>query len=153
MIRYALKCSDDHAFESWFASAEAFDKLAGAGMVACPVCGSAEVEKSLMAPRVRPARAQAAAPPPEPAPKQPAARPLAEPASELEAKIAELRRQIEANSDYVGLGFASEARKMHEGEIPHRSIYGEARGDEARKLIEDGVPVAPLPFLPARKAN
>lgn len=137
MIRYDLTCDKGHAFDSWFASAAAYDRLAGAGHVACPDCGSAQVSKALMAPAVvaKPERA------------------LTTPRDPREAALAELRAQVEANSDYVGLSFAAEARAMHEGRAPERPIHGEAKLDEARKLIEDGVPVAPLPFLPARKAN
>lgn len=148
MIRYSLKCAADHAFESWFASAGAFDSLKAAGMVACPDCGRTEVEKSLMAPRVRPGRKAAAVPAPEA--KEMA---LTRPRNQIEEKLAELRRQVEANSDYVGLSFATEARKMHDGDIPHRSIYGEAGAEDARALLEDGIPVAPLPFIPNRKTN
>ena len=75
------------------------------------------------------------------------------PASAIEEKIAALRRQIEENSEYVGLNFAAEARRIHSGDAPERSIHGEAKPDEARQMIEDGLPVAPLPFLPARKVN
>jgi hypothetical protein len=71
----------------------------------------------------------------------------------LEVKLAALRREIEANSDYVGMNFVTEARRIHSGEAPERAIHGEAKPDEARQLIEDGLPVAPLPFLPARKVN
>ena len=138
MIQYAIKCAEGHEFDSWFQSAEAFDKLAGAGMVACAVCGGTDVKKSIMAPRVRPARSAAIATPETDAPG-----PLSEPASPAEQALAELRRQVEENSDYVGMNFASEARAMHEGDAPERSIYGEAKPDEARALIEDGVPVAP----------
>jgi hypothetical protein len=67
--------------------------------------------------------------------------------------MAALRRKIEANSDYVGTNFAAEARRMHDGDSPARAIHGEARPAEARKLIEDGVPILPLPFGPARKVN
>lgn len=151
MIRYTLKCKDDHGFESWFASADAFDKLKGAGMVACPVCGTSEVEKALMAPRVTTAKTKAA--PPAPTPKQPQPGPLSKPMSEVEAEFAKMRKHVEENSDYVGLSFANEARKMHDGEIPHRAIYGEAKTEDAKKLLDDGVPVAPLPFMPQRKTN
>lgn len=144
MIQYSLKCDDDHGFESWFASAEAFDRLRSAGQISCPVCGSMRVEKALMAPSVRPARNKA-----EPQ----ATRPLNTPVSDVEKAISELRKQVEQNADYVGLNFAAEARAIHDGKVAARSIYGEARPDEARKLIEDGVPVAPLPFLPQRKTN
>lgn len=151
MIRYTLTCKDGHGFDSWFQNAAAFGVLQAAGQLACPVCGLPEVEKALMAPVVVQARPPAAAPnlseapPPRPS--------LREPQSELETAIAALRRQIEANSDYVGMNFAAEARRMHDGDGPVRAIHGEARPEEARKLIEDGVPVAPLPFLPARKVN
>jgi hypothetical protein len=141
MIRYSLACPDNHAFDSRFQSAEAFDTLLAAGHVTCPVCGSSGVVKSLMAPAVAPAR------------RSEAARPLSTPQSGVEEALAALRRQVEENSDYVGLNFAAEARAMHAGDAPERAIHGEARPDEARRLIEDGVPVAPLPFLPARKTN
>jgi hypothetical protein len=152
MIRYTLTCNAGHGFDSWFQNAAAFGSLQAAGQLACPVCGTTRVEKSLMAPAVVNARP---APEAMPAPADPTLpRPsLSDPQSELESAIAALRRQIEANSDYVGMNFAAEARRMHDGEAPARAIYGEARPEDARKLIEDGVPVAPLPFLPARKVN
>lgn len=138
MIRYALKCDQDHSFESWFQSAEAFDRLHAAGHVACAVCGSGEVEKAIMAPRVRTS--------------EEAAQPLSAPASTAEQALAELRRKIEANSENVGRNFAREARAIHDGEAPERPIIGEAMAKEAKSLIEDGVPVAPLPWQ-TRRAN
>lgn len=141
MIRFSLKCTGDHAFESWFQSGDAFDTLRASGHVACPVCGSTAVEKSLMAPSVRPARTAATRPD------------LSAPASDVEKALADLRRKVEENSEYVGLDFVTEARRIHDGDAPERAIYGEARIDEARKLVEDGVPVAPLPFLPNRRTN
>ncbi|WP_354538616.1 DUF1178 family protein [Roseovarius sp. MBR-6] len=134
MIRFSLKCDAGHRFDSWFQSAEAFDRLSASGMLACAICGSAAVEKALMAPQVQNARADTA---PHPA----------------EQALAELRRRIEETADYVGPRFASEARDMHDGVVPERAIYGEARPEEARRLIEDGIPVAPLPFTPRRKSN
>ncbi len=115
----------------------------------------------MMAPRVRPARSAAAKPQEAPAP-QPAEStpkpaltpgPLGAPASAAEQALKELRTQVEANSDYVGKDFASEARAMHDGEAPERAIYGEAKVEEAKALIEDGVPVTPLPFSIGRKTN
>lgn len=148
MIRYTLKCDQDHSFDSWFASAEAFEKLRAAGMVACSVCGSAVVEKALMTPALRPARGTA----PETAPAT-AAHPLSTPQGAREAALAEMRRVIEENSDDVGRDFVDEARAMHAGEKPERAIRGEARPDEARALLEEGIAVTPLPFLPPRKTN
>ena len=148
MIQYTLKCADGHTFDSWFQSGAAYDKLAAAGMVACAVCGSSRVSKSIMAPRVRAAR-DAAPEPTQPAPSGP----LSASASPAEQALAELRRKVEQNSDYVGLNFATEARAMHDGDAPERAIYGEANIEEARGLIEDGIPVMPLPFRPGRKNN
>lgn len=141
MIRYDLTCSQGHDFDSWFQSAAAFDALRAGGHLSCAVCGDSSVEKRIMAPAVRPARKAGEKPK------------LKEPANDLEAALTEMRRQIEENSDYVGLNFAAEARRMHEGEIEERAIYGEAKADDARALLEDGIPVAPLPFMPKRQAN
>ncbi len=146
MIRYTLKCARDHRFESWFQSVEAFDTLRGQNLLSCPDCGSAEVEKTIMAPRVRPARKATS----EPEKQLPA---LSEAADPREQAIAEIRRQIEENSDYVGLNFANEARAIHDGDAPARTIHGEAKPEDAKKLLEDGVPVAPLPFVPRSKTN
>lgn len=139
MIRYSLTCAQEHRFESWFQSSEAFERLQAAGMVSCALCGSTEVTKALMAPAVATA--------------EPASPSLGKAETPLEQALAEMRRHIEEDSDYVGLSFASEARAMHEGDSPHRSIWGEARPEDARALIEDGVPVAPLPFRPRSRQN
>ncbi|WP_121063050.1 DUF1178 family protein [Chachezhania antarctica] len=146
MIRYALKCSQGHDFESWFQSAAAYEKLSDAGMISCSTCGDGSVKKALMAPPV-------SAPGEVEAQKDSQRGDLTAPKSDREKAIAALRQKVEANSDYVGLSFAAEARAMHDGDTPHRAIHGEAKPEDARKLIEDGVPVAPLPFLPTRKAN
>lgn len=136
MIKYTLKCEQDHSFDSWFQSADAFDKLLNSGMVTCSVCGALGVEKAIMAPQVQAARSKA----------QPSAGPLTAPASPAEQAMAELRKHVEANSENVGDNFAAEARAIHEGEAPERSIYGEAKPEEAKALFEEGVPVAPLPW-------
>ncbi|MEC7964927.1 MAG: DUF1178 family protein, partial [Pseudomonadota bacterium] len=75
------------------------------------------------------------------------------PANEQERALDELKKQVEANSEYVGDSFVDEARAMHVGDAPERAIHGEAKLDEAKQLIDDGVPVVPLPFRPGRKAN
>lgn len=155
MIQYALKCADGHTFDSWFQSAAAFDKLVAAGMVSCVVCGGAKVEKAIMTPRVRTAREAVVVPdmPDIQPPEVPKPGPLSQPASPAEQAMADLRKKVEENADYVGGDFATEARAMHVGDAPVRSIYGEAGVEEARLLIEDGVPVAQLPFMPGRKTN
>lgn len=146
MIQFTLKCPEGHRFDSWFKSAEAYETLKAAGHVSCAVCGSGEIEKAMMAPRVRPSRKSAAK-------GEEKAGALSQPASPAEQALAKLKAHVEANSDYVGLEFASEARAMHSGDVPERAIHGEAKPEEARKLIEEGVPVTPLPFRPGRKTN
>lgn len=142
MIRYALKCAEGHRFESWFQSASGYERLREAGHVACVHCGSAEVQKDLMAPSLGSD---------EP---EPTARPsLSKASGATETALAELRRRIEEKSEYVGRDFATEARAIHQGEAPDRPIWGEAKREEAKKLLEDGVQVAPLPFLPKRNTN
>lgn len=137
MIRYALKCDNAHQFDSWFGSSGDYDRLREGGLVACAVCGSSAVEKELMAPGVKTAAAAGA---------------LSAPASPAEQALRALRKKIEAQADNVGRDFAKEARRIHEGTAEQRSIIGEARPAEARALIEDGIPVAPLPWS-TRKAN
>jgi len=152
MIHYTLRCERGHAFESWFQSSSAYEAQEKRKLVNCPVCGSAKVERAIMAPQIVSKKARNSA---EPAPAAPAD--AAAPAStpllmaqerELRAKLRELREHIVKNADNVGERFPNEARKMHYGDIEHRPIYGEASPDEARALIEEGVEVSPLPVLP-----
>jgi hypothetical protein len=144
LIRYTLRCAEGHRFDSWFASSAECDRLGSAGLLACAVCGDKTVEKDLMAPNVGSGGARA--------PDAEAARPLSAHASPAEQALRDLRRRIEAVSEDVGRNFAAEARRIHEGLSPQRPIIGEARPAEARALIEDGVPVAPLPWS-RRKAQ
>jgi hypothetical protein len=150
MIRYALQCAEGHAFESWFQSSAAYDRQAKQKLVNCPICGSAKVEKQIMAPRLAGSRKRAEQPA--------AAKDKAKDATpvamispqeqELRKKLRELREHLTRNADYVGQKFPEEARKMHYGEIDHRSIYGEASPEEAKKLHDEGIEFHPLPVLP-----
>jgi len=149
MIKYALHCDKGHEFESWFPSSESYETQRRQGFVACPACGSARVDKTLMAPQVaRRDRRPAAVPAPAaPAPAEPVA--MVSPVEqELRAKIRELREHLTKNADHVGERFAEEARKIHYGETEHRSIYGQATPEEARELAEEGVEFHALPVLP-----
>ncbi|MTH34457.1 DUF1178 family protein [Paracoccus limosus] len=135
MIRYDLRCDKGHDFDGWFRDSAGFDALNRVGQVTCTHCGSSKVEKALMAPRVA------------------SAGELTSPRDEREKALEALRKQVEENSDYVGMSFAAEARAMHEGRSPERAIHGEAKLEEARQLLEDGIPVAPLPFRTRQRAN
>jgi hypothetical protein len=160
MIRYALRCERDHAFESWFQDSSAYDQQVKRKLVSCPVCNSVKVEKAIMAPRIVSKKGRERAEPvaeaaPAPVPAAPDTPAAAGPTPlmmaqerELRAKLKELRDHIVKNADNVGEKFPNEARKMHYGEIEHRPIYGEASPEEAKSLIEEGVEVSPLPVLP-----
>ena len=142
MIRYALLCEYDHDFEGWFGSSGDYDDQQGRGLLECPTCGSKAVRKAVMAPAVAGTKAQGAieGPPPE--------------MREMMMQAAQaVRQHVEDNFDYVGDGFADEARAMHNGETEERGIYGEASGKEIKALVEDGVPVAPLAPKPPRKSE
>lgn len=143
MIRFALKCENDHRFESWFQSGAAFEALQDRGLAQCPDCGSAKISKDLMAPKL--ASKGEADNVPQPVTNAPD--------PDMVAAIEKLRTHVEQNSEYVGQKFASEARAMHLGDTPNRAIYGEVDKKEAKSLLEDGVPAMPLPFIPRQKTS
>ena len=157
MIRYALRCDNDHTFESWFQSSAAYDSQVKRKLVNCPACGSAKVERAIMAPQIVSKKGRAST---EPAPAATTTTEVTAPAStpllmaqerELRAKLKELRDHIVKNADNVGESFPNEARKMHYGEIEHRSIYGEASPQDAKELLEEGIEFHPLPVLPEER--
>lgn len=137
MIKFGLRCDNDHAFEGWFASSEAFETQAKRGFVTCPTCDSAKVRKALMAPAVSTSRAQAAV-----------AGEMARKHKALMGELRKLRDTVTANAEDVGPRFAEEARRIHYGESEPKAVYGEASKDEVTSLHEEGIPVAPLPRLP-----
>jgi hypothetical protein len=160
MIAYDLLCrSGDHRFEGWFASSAEFDRQKHAGLLACPVCGSCDVAKAVMAPNV--ARKGNQAVPPPPAGRNDDAVTVANmpqmPAEMIEAigKIAEMQAKMLEKSDWVGDRFADEARAIHYGDAPDRIIHGNATVDDARDLHDEGISVAPLPlpFVPPEAKN
>lgn len=141
MIRYALTCDHEHEFEGWFSSSSDYDDQQGRGLLDCPLCGSKSVRKQIMAPAVSGTKRTAREAPP-----------AAMQAMMMEA-AGRIRRHVEENFDDVGDGFAAEARAIHEGRSEERGIYGQATPKEVRDLVEDGVPVAPLPPEPPKKTD
>ena len=154
MIRYALICENGHDFESWFQDSAAYDKQAKRKLIGCPLCGSGNVDKAIMAPRLaasskkRKAPAEAAVPVATPAPEKAPVAMISPQEQEFRAKLKELREHLTKNADDVGLKFPEEARKMHYGEIEHRSIYGVASPEDAKEMTEEGIEFHPLPILP-----
>ncbi len=155
MIKYALVCDKGHDFESWFADSAAYDKQRKRKLVTCPVCDSVKVDKAIMAPRISakkgkrpaviaptPAASEAPAGPPAPVAM------ISPQEMEFRSKLKELRDHLVKNAENVGGKFPEEARKMHYGEIEHRSIYGVATPQEAKELLDEGIECHPLPVLP-----
>ncbi|GLQ21512.1 DUF1178 family protein [Algimonas porphyrae] len=120
MIRYALICDRDHSFEGWFGSSSDYDDQHASGLLVCPQCGSEQVDKAIMSPAVR--------------------------SADRSAQIADaIRNEIAETCDDVGENFTDEARAMFYGEKPERSIYGQATAQQAKALLEDGIPAMPIP--------
>ena len=145
MIVFDLKCSNDHEFETWFPSSDAFDKQRKAKKVVCPICGDAKVDKALMAPSVSGTKK-----------KGEKAVHLSSKAEEQVGKymtaLKEIREEVEKNSDYVGDKFPEEARKIHYGETEERGIHGEASDEEAADMVEEGIDVQKVPWVPTHDA-
>ncbi len=143
MIKYALICDSDHEFEAWFGSSEDYDTQRKRGFVDCPTCGSKEIQKGLMAPRVSGTKKSGdASTDMATTPQIP---------TEMVEKLREIKKHVEANSENVGDKFPEEARKVHYGEAESRGIYGKASIEEAASLVEEGVGVLPIPDLPEDK--
>ena len=139
MIVFDLRCSGDHVFEAWFGSTDDYESQRRRGMIACPLCGDADVGKAVMAPAVAAKGNRSAG----------------RPGSTDAAALFAMQRQFEAQSDYVGANFAAVARTRHADADagPCRPVYGEASDEEARALIADGIPVMPLPFRPLVRSD
>jgi hypothetical protein len=147
MIKYSLTCEKEHAFESWFPDSAGFDRLAKRGLVVCPECNSSRVSKALMAPAVVGAKkTEKPIPAAEPAPANVAL--VDEKHQRLREMAKALRQEIMTKTDDVGARFPEEARAIHVGDAPQRSIRGQATADEAKALIDEGIGVLPIPFIP-----
>lgn len=152
MIVFDLKCDGAHVFEAWFASSDAFEAQKARNFVCCPICGSTEVEKAVMAPNVakkgnqQPQTSVTMASDPPTAP--------AEIKAVLE-KVAAVQAELLKKSEWVGTDFAQKARAMDEGEMDPALIHGQASPEEAQALLEDGISVMPLliPVVPPDKQN
>jgi hypothetical protein len=138
LIRYSLSCEKAHEFEGWFSQSAEFDRQKASGFLTCPVCGSGEVSKVLMAPAVATSR------------QKEGTQALAVSAVQKQAmiKLKEAIQEIRASSEDVGERFHEEARRIHYGEAEARGIIGQASPVEVKSLIEEGIEIAPLPVLP-----
>ncbi len=133
MICYQLVCRKNHSFEGWFRDSAAYDMQAKKGLLSCPTCQSKSVSKAPMAPAVS---------------KRASLGETAEQARAMREWVTQVRAHVEANSEYVGEKFPDVARAIHYGDAEQRIVHGEATLEAARDLIEEGIPVAPIPGLP-----
>jgi len=134
VIRYRLRCSAAHEFEAWFPSSQSYDAQADAGRVSCPECGSAEVEKAIMAPNVASGVSRR--------------EPVAAMPAEMREALREIREAVIARAEDVGTRFPEEARRIHYSEDNTRAIRGTASRDEVRELLDEGIEVVAIPHLP-----
>ncbi|WP_374650164.1 DUF1178 family protein [Dongia sp.] len=146
MIVFQLNCGQGHSFDTWFKDGSSADRQLARGLVECPECGDRKVAKALMAPRIS-SKGEKSLAEKTPAEKNPA-RNMTVLAKNMREQLIEVRRQVEANCDYVGDKFAEEARKIHYGETDARGIFGEASEEQHRELSEEGIEVARIPWLP-----
>ena len=158
MILYQLRCGKDHEFEAWFKDGQTCERQLARKTVECPACGSRKVAKALMAPRIsgsekkqQSANLLAQTPAPQDN-HQGGNHPMSVMATAMRQHLQEVRSKVEANCDYVGDKFADEARKIHYGETEARGIYGEATDQQHQELVEEGVEVARIPWLPRSDA-
>jgi hypothetical protein len=154
MILFRLKCSKEHEFEGWFRDNAAYDRQHAKGVIECPVCGDTAVEKAPMAPHLGRSRGERpeAPPPAVPTTARPGASDRPPGPADMRRMLREMRQQVELHCDYVGPQFADEARRIHRGEGRARGIYGEATPTESRKLAEEGIEVASIPWIPLSDA-
>ena len=148
-----LQCAHQHEFEGWFGSEDDFLSQLGRGLVTCPLCGDAHIQKKLSAPRLnlRSGRDEAGAPTSTGsavAMSNHAANPEL---AALQARMLKALREVVANSEDVGERFPDEARAMHSGAVEHRNIHGKTSPQEALALLEEGIEVIALPMLPGLK--
>ncbi|WP_341760117.1 DUF1178 family protein [Candidatus Endowatersipora endosymbiont of Watersipora subatra] len=138
MIRFSLTCALDHISDGWFSSSEDFEKQKSLGLIACPICNSINIEKSLMTPQVSKSSNH----------KTQSLSLEHSVRKELISHMRKIRDKITENADYVGDKFPEEARKIHYGESEERSIYGQVGKEDAETLIKEGVHIMPLPIIP-----
>lgn len=163
MIVFDLICGEGaHIFEGWFSSSEDFEGQCAQGLVACPICGCGDIEKAMMAPNVgAKSNSQNSVPPPRSSGEQSDSMPAVHTAKlpaeyqELIGKMAEAQAKILANSEWVGIGFADQARDIYYGDAEERPIHGIASAKEASDLEEEGIEIAPLPLpvIPPKTQN
>jgi hypothetical protein len=171
MIHYQVRCIRGHEFDGWFKDSQAFDRQAKRGLIECPVCGGVEVTRALMAPSVPRGRkappaasegqvaegqvAEGQAPEGQVTGRKPGPAPEGAPIAvsgkampdQLRALLQKMRAEVEKTCDYVGPGFAEEARRIHRGESAKRGIYGEASPEQAESLSDEGIAVARIPWV------
>ena len=139
MIKYNLKCENNHNFDAWFSDSSNFEEQNKKNLIFCPKCNSTKIEKNIMAPNI--------------GSKKQSYNNALKTEKNYEKIIKNVRKHVEKNFEYVGDKFADEARAIHYGEKEEREIYGETSVEEAVDLIEEGVNVSPIPGVDPKLKN
>lgn len=145
---YNLCCAQQHVFEGWFASEDDFQSQQDRGLLTCPLCSDACIQKRPTAPRLnlsgacQPMESQTL-------PEEVARGGIDEP--QLQAALMRAMRDVVSRTEDVGERFADQARAMHQGDMAPKPIRGRATVEQTRELLDDGVPILPLPMLPGLK--
>lgn len=149
MIVFDLRCPTAHVFEAWFGSSADYESQRASGLIACPICGDTDVAKGVMAPNIAAKGNRQAA-----TPAAPTRDDTPDPRAVM-AALARVQAKMLEGSQWVGSAFADKARAMHLGETPEAPIHGQTSIAEAKALVEEGVPIAPLPLpvVPPDKRN
>ncbi len=144
MIKFSLSCDKNHIFDSWFESNKAFETLNSKGLLTCPMCDSTQINKNIMAPNI--VAKEKSTTKECMALEKTKKIDLQEPLSKYEETLQKMKKEIEKNSEYVGKKFVEQARLMYQSDTKKKSIHGEASLKEAKELVDEGIPVLPLPW-------
>jgi hypothetical protein len=140
MIKYNLKCQNDHEFQSWFSDSNEFDNLKKKKLLECIYCSSKKINKSIMAPMVNSTKE-----------KNNETKILSEILQNEKNKLVKLRRFVENNFEYVGKNFSRRVREVYYDKESKKTFYGTTTQEERKELEDDGIDLLSIPWV--RKDN
>ena len=136
MIKYNLKCHNNHEFESWFSDSEEFNKLKKKDLLGCIYCSSKKINKSIMSPMISNSQNR-----------DKEYETIEKYFKNEKNKLLELRKYVEKNFDYVGKNFSKEVREVYYDKKNKKAIYGTTSKKEREELAEEGIDLLSIPWL------
>ncbi len=136
MIKYNLKCQNDHEFESWFSNSKEFDKLNKKSLLECIYCSSKKINKSIMAPTILNSKE-----------KDKQIEITNQDFNDTKKKLSNLRKYIEKNFDYVGKDFSKKVRQVYYDKKSQKGIYGTTTPKQRDELAEEGIDLFSIPWI------